>query len=518
MSPAPNYEVGPQPSPVIRKLFFAISLWLLACAAAFVALSWHWPMVGNVTYMHYVVFLMRHGMVPYRDIIEMNLPGSYLIESAVMSLLGPGSIGWRIYDLLLLAVASVSMVAILRPHGRAAGIFAAVLFLMIHAQDGVIMTGERDFAVAVFLLAATALLFFAIRRARTDLASSIAESLAIFGFGALAGFAITIKPTVIPVALCLFLWALWMLRRRVGPSLSFILITIAGFLLPVAITLVFLTREGATAAFLAALRGIIPYHASLAHRPLGFLLLHCVSPILALAILWIAAAVFSTRGNAGPERIALFLCVACGLLSFLVQAKGFAYQRYPFIAFLCVLIAADLTRLARQRDAIRWLGIGGLITGTLLCTSCLIRAASFDRRDPARPLLADLQSLGVADRSVQCMDTGGSCIDDLYAGRIVQSTGLIYDCYLLDGTNPVALSLRQRFWEQIARNPPRLVVVTGSACYEVAPNSNKYAKWPEFTAWLDANYTLARVSGPQPQLHYWSRRQTPFAYRIYIRR
>jgi len=407
------------------------------------------------------------------------------------------------------------MITILRPHGRAAGIFAAVLFLLVHAQDGVIMTGERDFAVAVFLLAAVALLFYAIRRDRAGLASS----LAIFGFGALAGFAITIKPTVIPLAVCLLLCALWMLRRRASPLLSFILLAIAGFLLPLAITLIFLVREGATAAFLVALHGIIPYHASLAHRILGFLLLHSVSPILPLVILWMAAAVLLWKQcNAEPERLAILLCAACGLLSFLVQAKGFAYQRYPFLAFLCVLIAGDLTRLARERDAIRWLGIGGLVTGTVFCTIFLIRAASFDRREPGRPLLADLRSLGVADRSVQCMDTGGSCIDDLYAGRIVQSTGLIYDCYLLDGTNRVARSLRDRFWQQIARNPPRLVVVTDSTCYDVAPSSGKYAHWPEFTAWLAANYRLARVSAPQPQLHYWSRRQTPFPYRIYLHR
>jgi len=515
MSPVPTPTIGQQdPSPLIRRFFLAISLWLLGCAAAFAVLSWRWPMVGNVTYMHYVVFLMRHGMVPYRDILEMNLPGSYLIESAVMSLFGPGSAGWRIYDGLLLVVASCAMIAILRPYSRAAAIFAAVLFLLIHGQDGVIMTGERDFAVAVFLLAAVALLFSVFRRNWPGLASS----LAILGFGALTGSAITIKPTVIPLVVFLCLWALRRLRRRRAASLSFALLTIAGLVLPLAVTVIFLAREGATAAFLAALHGIIPYHASLAHRTLGFLLVHSVSPILPLVILWIAAAVLLWwQGNAGPERIALFLCAGCGLLSFLIQAKGFAYQRYPFLAFLCLLIAADLTRLARQRNAIRWLGIGGLVTGAVFCTIFLARAASFDRREPARPLLADLKSLGVADRSVQCMDTGGSCIDDLYAGRIVQSTGLIYDCYLLDGTNPVALSLRQRFWDQIARNPPRLVVVTGSTCYDVAPNSNKYARWPEFSEWLAANYTLDRTSGPQPQLHYWSRRQTPFAYRIYIR-
>jgi hypothetical protein len=193
------------PSPFEKRIETAICLWLVACIAGFVFVSRHWPMVGDITYMHYVVFLMHHGMEPYRDIVDMNLPGSYILEGAAMAVLGPGATGWRIYDLLLLAVATASMCSILRPYGRLAGVFAASLFVLVHAQDGIIMSGERDFAAAVFLMAAVALLFAAFRgspgRGQTNRLA--------FAFGAVTGLALIIKPTLVPLAIFLLLWMIW---------------------------------------------------------------------------------------------------------------------------------------------------------------------------------------------------------------------------------------------------------------------------------------------------------------------
>ena len=53
--------------------------WLVGCFLAFVLMSWSWPLTGDASLMHYVVFLMHHGKEPYRDIIDMNLPASYMV-------------------------------------------------------------------------------------------------------------------------------------------------------------------------------------------------------------------------------------------------------------------------------------------------------------------------------------------------------------------------------------------------------------------------------------------------------
>lgn len=506
-------QINPEPrSRVEKALGWALCVWLIACVIGFLVVSRNWPLVGDVTYIHYIVFLMHHGMAPYRNIVDMNLPGTYMLEGSVMASLGAGSLAWRIYDLLLILIASLSIFIILKPYGRLATISTATLFLMVHAQDGEIMAGERDFAAAVFLLAATALLFTSLRRPRISHAF-------IAAFGLLSGAAITIKPTVLLIVLCLFVWSSLTLHRRSISLTRFLASALAGCAIPLLATFLFLVHHNALAAFREALHGLIPYHASLAHKSFSFLLSHSISPLLLLFMLWlIVVAITRPSFKLDSERLALILCALAGLLSYLLQQKGFAYQRYPFLAFLLPLITADLTALAKTRTATRCIGIAGLIATAVFCTIFLARITHFDRHEPDRPLLHDLQSLNVADNQVQCMDTAGSCIDNLYAGHIVQFTGFLYDCYLLDGTNPVALDLRRRFWQAIDRNPPRLIVVTDSACYDPVPTFDKFSKWPEFSTFLAANYTLARTSGPQRPVHYWSRAVTPFAYRIYIHR
>jgi len=274
------------------------------------------------------------------------------------------------------------------------------------------------------------------------------------------------------------------------------------------------------------MRGLIPYHASIDRRSIEFLLSTCISPLAGLFVLWLIAAWMLRRYPSSPERIALIVCAACGLFSYLLQRKGFWYQRYPLLAFLLPVFVTDFSRLMKSRSWPRLVGFAGAIIGLVLASQCVVRLASFDRGEPQRPLLRDLSAIGPPSSlsgHVQCMDTLGNCLDSLYAGRIVQSTGFLYDCYLLGGRGSdeyglVTADLRRHFWQEMARNPPRLIVETDSVCYEQARRFDKYSGWPEFQSYLASNYVLMKQSGVQAPVHYWSHPQTPFGYRIYERR
>src|SRR6185503_8685745 len=61
----------------------------------------------------------------------------------------------------------------------------------------------------------------------------------------------------------------------------------AGYLIGPAAALAFLLREHVVSAFLAGFHGLVPYYASLGHRPLGYILQHSVSPVLPLLIPWL---------------------------------------------------------------------------------------------------------------------------------------------------------------------------------------------------------------------------------------
>ncbi len=226
-----------------------------------------------------------------------------------------------------------------------------------------------------------------------------------------------------------------------------------------------------------------------------------------------------------PDLVALALCALTGLVSYLAQRKGFAYQRYPLLVFTLPLLSRDFLRLLRPNwrnavpVAIRALAGVGVAAGLVLAVLYAHRASSFQRTPPNQELLADLQSYGGAAIShhVQCMDAAGGCIAALYQMQLVESTGFLHDCYMLDPANPTSLALRQRLFSELARNPPQLLIVTDSVCYSQPRSFDKYARWPEFQQYLAQHYTLVRERSNLPAEHYWSRTTTPFDYRVYTR-
>src|SRR5262245_48202663 len=89
------------------KLVAAFDL-LLACLAGW--LLWRslsWPLVGDATIFHFIANQMAMGAVPYRDIIDVNMPLTYDIHAAVVALAGMSDAGWRAFDLAATALLSV---------------------------------------------------------------------------------------------------------------------------------------------------------------------------------------------------------------------------------------------------------------------------------------------------------------------------------------------------------------------------------------------------------------------------
>ena len=85
------------------------------CVLLYFFWSRHWPLVGDASLIHYICFLMDHGMAPYRDLGDMNMPGAYIVEWTVMHTLGGGEAAWRIFDFVLMVVAAIANFAITLP-------------------------------------------------------------------------------------------------------------------------------------------------------------------------------------------------------------------------------------------------------------------------------------------------------------------------------------------------------------------------------------------------------------------
>ena len=330
---------------------------LIACSAVFVVMTRHWPVVGDAALIRYSVFLIQHGWAPYRDFTDINMPGAYLATAFGMHLAPSPDVSWRLFDLGLIALAGVGYFLIARPYSRFAALFATVMLLLVHGQDGVQQAGQRDLVIAVLLVLALALLLEAVRRNRWAY---------LIPFGFAVGVSATIKPTAGPLGVVLLVMAAiyragwWQSGleaertretpasearssdRRLAKFLQWAAIGIAAMAAPVALMLLWLERKHALGAWLTTQRVLLPSYAMQERRPFGFTLSHSISPLLPLVLLWLLCVVL--RGPSWPrfERLLLATGALLNLLALLAQGKALPYQRYPMLAFLLLLIALDL--------------------------------------------------------------------------------------------------------------------------------------------------------------------------------
>ena len=102
----------PADSLVVRLTRLTVAASLTLSALLYFLWSWRWPLVGDASLIHYIAFLIERGWAPYRDLGDMNMPGSYLIEMAAMRVFGLGDLAWRIFDFTLMAAASAAFFVI----------------------------------------------------------------------------------------------------------------------------------------------------------------------------------------------------------------------------------------------------------------------------------------------------------------------------------------------------------------------------------------------------------------------
>ena len=519
-----QYPESSGPAEWMRTGLAAASGLLLLCVAIQLLGTWQWPQISDAVLMHYVVFLLRHGMQPYRQIVDLNMPGSYAMDWAAESLFGGAAGGWRAFDCLLRARAGAALPAAGRRAGSGlAGLFASGLFAVWHVRDGVAQAGQRDLILTVLILSGYAALF------RSQHTSSLSW---ISVFGVCCGLAATVKPQAA------VFWAavLLSLLHPAPPSHSLrkvkwhpILASAGGLLLPIAAMCAWLVMHGALGAFLNTARRLMVYHAGMARHTVGFLLLHAVPwqfwPILLAALTMMAA----RRSWTGFPQQAALLGITGGVLSFVLQGKAYPYHRYPLLAFVLLLFTVELGEWTAQPQP-----RGLLPTAAQVCVSAAMgfsalwlapdataRALRQNwRTTPSLDTLrADLSQLGgtALNRQVQCMDTMAGCITVLERMQIEQATGFLYDCYFFAaGQSAMQNELRAHFLAEITSRPPQIFVVTDQWCFQRDEQYSRLAQWPAFAGLLAKDYQvqLERNFGqPDKRLATW-----PFSYRLYVRR
>jgi hypothetical protein len=499
---------GPGPR-LARWILWVVAAALLVLVAVAAYQSRHWRLVNDAAQIDYVCFLISKGFVPYGQIIEMNMPGIYMINSTVMHVLGGGSIAWRFFDAGLMIAMVAGMMRISREH-RIAGFIAGMVFIVDHWADGSENLGQRDLIIAVLLIWAYAFLFDALRSRRW---------LPIFAMGLCLGAASTVKPTPLPFALLLL--ALMAQRWRalgLGSPRNPLLAGGAGVAIPLCVAAGYVLAHHAVHPFFYVLHVQLPFYAMQMRSGYAGLLLQAFGTREAI-LAWLAAAVVLARRRSWKDwqHGMLLLGFFFGLASLIAQHKGMVYHRYPLHAFLLLWAAMQLAAALRDdaRPAVRWTAAVGIVWMALMG---LHFARIAHRRvwpeDFDRGVTADIAKLG-GDRlsgKVQCLATYAECDTTLYRLKLVQATGLIYDFFLFGPSEARAVQDEQRnFLAEVESQPPEVFILARGKFGSTLGEYGRPSVWPDFAAFLGNHYVVYdQQNSPRDQLN---REQ---GFRIYV--
>ncbi|MGI4756909.1 MAG: hypothetical protein ACRYGF_08675 [Janthinobacterium lividum] len=471
-----------------------------------------WPLAGDAALMHYVVFLLRGGAAPYRQVIDINLPGSYLFEASGMALFGTGALGLRLYDWLLMACVAAGALGCTGRKRWFAATFAGLFFALVHLQDGVAQQGQRDLLLAALLLCGLGALRLILQGTRHSLMASLA-------FGLAFGVSFTIKPVLLPLAVALLIIGL--ARSNILHSAAPLAVAIFGLLSPSLVAIGWLFHQGVWSSFLWTLRSLLPLHAALGRRPIGFLLVHSFSPVGVLLLLTILVMVLG-RGRFLDGKLVLATAFVGTLIAYGLQGKAYPYQRYPFVAVLLVAIGLVLDRSLDTPGKARVLAYVMVCWAACLGVYFAWRSVRFDPQTPfVAALSTQLQIFGTAESlagQVQCLDTFGGCVNTLYDLQIRQSTGFLYDCYLFTDASRTRDEYRERFWAAFQSAKPRLVVLSSQNCFkDFSTGYDRVSTWPAFDGELHQQYHEVGRWTPSGPVSWFSQKGMPFGFRLFLR-
>lgn len=426
-----------------------------------------WPLIHDAPLFHYVAWLLGQGLVPYRDIFDMNLPGVYLLHWAVLATAGAGDLAWRLFDLGWLTVTAALLLVFCRPlSGDVGAAGSALLFVLYHLAGGAWHVGQRDFLLCLFLGAGAC----GIARA-WDRGGS---RMALLWGGAALGAGLTVKPYAAGLFWlgCAVVGAA--AARRAGRAAlpGAVAVLGAGLAVP-ALVFGWLAWRGGLGAFWDTLVGyVIPFYSRLGREPLwtalgghahGRLLLALLGGLALWGLLVPAAPSFGIR------RPLAALGVVAGALHFALQGKGWEYHLYPLALFLCALAAPVgeamfSTRAPRARALARTAAVVLFAATALVLGAKGVEAMDAGWIDAkARRVAAitrDLGPLVSAGGTVQVLDVTEGGIHALLRLGLRQPTRFLYDFHFFhDETAPRIQALRAELVRGLERGRPAAVVV-----------------------------------------------------------
>ncbi|MDM8557615.1 glycosyltransferase family 39 protein [Candidatus Parabeggiatoa sp. HSG14] len=334
-------------------------LFLASLATVFLVelvLSLHWQLQYDSAFLHYVAYLINeHGFVPYRDIFEVNMPGTYLFHIAIGRLFGYSDFASRMVDVAWLTATLTVTWFIMKPFGRVVASASCLLFGLIYLGFGPSTSLQRD-AIAILPIA-TALLL-ATRRSPNH-----SVNLIHFLLGVLFALVALIKPHLAIGLPALIVYKCMhdtskskSVKTLIKPCIIGGLFALVGFLLTLTIPFLWLWRIGALQPFWDIFSSYVPLYLQMSgdfqfretlDRVIYALRLYLKFgefDILLMSSMFGVYIVLTKSMSAVTKKRAILLLslVILYSLSAAIGGKLWAYHWIPFVYFTCLCTAMVL--------------------------------------------------------------------------------------------------------------------------------------------------------------------------------
>ncbi len=511
---------GPKNTAIITNRLFSIlagvATFLLA-GILIVALwdSRDWPYIHDTSLMLYAGWCLGEGAAPYRDLFDMNMPGTYLAMQALGAWFGWSDVGVRVADVLCTAIIAAGTFAAfsgagppppLRGYGVASRLpaaAAALLFPLWYLRGGPSVSLQRE----ALALGPLAVMFGLVE-------SGVAPRFRALGTGVLAGLIVSIKPQLLLLAVPLI--ARLAVRARPSPLLPVARDFLAGIAVPVASLWLFLALRGSVGDFIDVATGYWPLYGQLNgdHQILdgGARLNYLVTStweglrhrFMLLGLLGLAAGLLNP-----PLRGVTWTWAGLVAAAAIYPALSGQFWVYHWLPLHYALLGAAALALApptTRRSVLR-----GAQAAAAAATVASVAYASADAVAGARAGTPDndvvlarhrvrgapaeigafLQQHLVAGDRVQPLDWTGGAIHGMLAARATLATRFMYDFHFYHHVDdPYIGRLRRDFMRQMWSARPRFVIdVFAKRPFPSGPRTS--TDFPELHAFLDEHYRVA---------------------------
>ncbi len=502
-----------------------LSIFLVGLLGFTALVTLHWRYYQDAPIFFYASLLIdKFGIIPYRNLFEYNMPGTYLADILVGRLTGYSVLGVRILDYILLVVIVFLGWLWMRKLSGWAGLFGGMAWGLAYFMLGPTAMMQREYMMMIPVLLAFA--------AYTNIPPD-RNALRLLLTGLFLGMSSTFKPQAF-IGLLPVLIVEWIsfpagsipsaVNKIAGYLRRIVLWLMIGFLAPWTLVFIYLGIHGALRPFLDLVINYLPLFAHMNgnHQVVnGFF-----SRVFALILnylkmggyqLWIAPALLGLylvhhSPELSPEkknRGALLLLMVIAYSIYPVFSGQFFQQHWlPFAfflfqaAFLCLAVKADAASAL-----FRWLPGGVLLVFSMALarpdTLINLHQLIVDRQLPAGnnpkegrvdEIAAFLESNLRPGDTVQPLDWVGGAVHAMLINRVKIATPFIYDEYFYHDLNlPFVQRIRQRFIDDLTLAMPRYVVeVYDDGPYSEPTGPNTSRDFPELRAFLAENYSIVK--------------------------